>query len=400
MKNLIQKVAAFLLCMTLLLSADCITLAAEAPADGLYSISVSTNSRMFNVTKCVLRVEDGRMYATVTMSGSGYGYLYPGTGAEADAAGKAEWSEYRVSEDDTHMFTVEVEALDKEIEWASYSIKYEKWYDRLVTLHSNTMSPYKEIAPDGIYAAAVRSKTLDVDRCILTSKDGKMTAEIVADGKKAEISVDSLDVRIPVEIGGKKHEVSIESVSLEQVKMVPEDGTYSVEVESDSSLFKVEEATLVAEDGKYTAEITVKNDKYEYVFCGTSAEALDAKAELLYPLEEGNKYTIHVGEMDREISIATYDEDKNKWYDRTLVFSSESLKTENGKPAELTMIVPEGLKNVAFDTSDDVDYSKDADAGQDTSDTPNGGIYIAVTVIVLAAVIVAALMFKKKSKGA
>ena len=60
--------------------------AESAPADGLYTIGVSSNAKMFKIMDCILRVEDGKMTAVLTMSGSGYGYLYQGTSAQADAA--------------------------------------------------------------------------------------------------------------------------------------------------------------------------------------------------------------------------------------------------------------------------------------------------------------------------
>ena len=60
--------------------------AESAPADGLYSISVSSSTKMFKVVDCALRVEDGRMTAVLTLSGTGYGYVFAGTSAEAEAA--------------------------------------------------------------------------------------------------------------------------------------------------------------------------------------------------------------------------------------------------------------------------------------------------------------------------
>ena len=68
--------------------------AESAPADGLYTIGVSSSAKMFKIMDCILRVEDGKMTAVLTMSGSGYGYLYQGTSAEADAAPVENWTPY------------------------------------------------------------------------------------------------------------------------------------------------------------------------------------------------------------------------------------------------------------------------------------------------------------------
>ena len=69
------RLAALALTMALFICSWNGTLAAGEPVDGLYTVGVTSNSNMFRVVKCVLRVEDGRLAATLTLSGKGYGYL-------------------------------------------------------------------------------------------------------------------------------------------------------------------------------------------------------------------------------------------------------------------------------------------------------------------------------------
>ena len=61
-------------------SASAIASESIVPEDGLYTIGVSSNSKMFKVNHCVLHVKDETITAVVTLSGQGYGYLYAGTG--------------------------------------------------------------------------------------------------------------------------------------------------------------------------------------------------------------------------------------------------------------------------------------------------------------------------------
>ena len=61
----------FCILIALLLALACGACAESAPADGLYTVGVSSNASMFKVVDCLLRVEDGRMVAVMTMSGSG-----------------------------------------------------------------------------------------------------------------------------------------------------------------------------------------------------------------------------------------------------------------------------------------------------------------------------------------
>lgn len=107
--------------------------------DGAYEIQVDSSSSMFQIVKCVLRVENGTMHADMTMSGQGYGYLYMGTGEEALAAPESEWIPFQLDEQGAKVFTVEVEALNQDIDCAAWSIRKETWYDRVLVFRSDLL---------------------------------------------------------------------------------------------------------------------------------------------------------------------------------------------------------------------------------------------------------------------
>lgn len=108
-------------------------------ANGIYSMDVASSSSMFKVVDCILTAKDGKMNAVLTLSGTGYGYLYMGTKEEAASADKSSWIPYQVNKEGKYTYTVPVEALDKEIAVAAYSIKKGIWYDRMLTFQSETM---------------------------------------------------------------------------------------------------------------------------------------------------------------------------------------------------------------------------------------------------------------------
>lgn len=108
-------------------------------ANGIYSMDVASSSSMFKVVDCILTAKDGKMNAVLTLSGSGYGYLYMGTKEEAASADQSSWIPYQVNKEGKYTYTVPVEALDKEIAVAAYSIKKGIWYDRMLTFQSETM---------------------------------------------------------------------------------------------------------------------------------------------------------------------------------------------------------------------------------------------------------------------
>ncbi|RGF69308.1 hypothetical protein DWZ43_05380 [Ruminococcus sp. AF32-2AC] len=114
-------------------------------ANGIYSMDVTSSSSMFKVVDCILTAKDGKMSAVLTLSGTGYGYLYMGTKEEAASADQSSWIPYQVNEEGKYTYTVPVEALDKEIAVAAYSIKKGIWYDRTLTFQSETMKKIADL---------------------------------------------------------------------------------------------------------------------------------------------------------------------------------------------------------------------------------------------------------------
>lgn len=104
------------------------------------------------------------------------------------------------------------------------------------------------------------------------------------------------------------------------------DGTYSIDVDSSSSMFKVTACELTVADGKLTARINTGSTSYDAMFMGTEEEA--AAAEETIPFEEidGERwFTLPVEALNQEITCAALSKKKQEWYGRTLVFRADSL---------------------------------------------------------------------------
>ncbi len=327
----------------------CAAAHAEGVGDGLYTVGAESNASMFRIVKCVLRVEDGEMTAVLTMSGQGYGYVYPGTAAEADAAPRESWIPYELNFEGQKTFAVPIPGLDVDVNVAAWSIKYEKWYDRVLRFHSNSLSEYAEIAPEGSYDGALISDTaLDGAAALLTSAGGAMTVEIEAEGVQAvrvdgeEYSAEdgrlilplpSLDERIAVEaeMDGEWSAgwLRLRSAGLAEHRVTPDDGTYSIEVKTDSGLLKFTDCVLRVSEGRMTAVLTAKNDSFDCVYPGTAAEALADEAGRVPAAPDASgayTYILEVPGLDVEVPLATFSAGKNRWYDRTLTFDSATLE--------------------------------------------------------------------------
>lgn len=150
--------------------------------DGNYQVDVDTGNKMFKVTNCILTSEKGKMYAVITLSGTGYDYLYMGTAADAAEATAKDYISYVADEAGKYTYKVPVESLDKGIAVAAHSIKNDKWYDRTLIFSSASA---KRIIADGTYQvnAEAGGKMFRVKDCVMTVKNGQMTAAVTLSGQ-------------------------------------------------------------------------------------------------------------------------------------------------------------------------------------------------------------------------
>ena len=111
--------------------------------NGTYeNVAVDSTSSMFRVVACTLTVTDEGMTAHITLSGKGFGKLYLGRGEDALNEDESAFYLFGEDEEGRHTFDIPVEALDKPIPCAGWSIKKETWYDRDITFRSDSL-------PDG-----------------------------------------------------------------------------------------------------------------------------------------------------------------------------------------------------------------------------------------------------------
>lgn len=246
----------------------------NVPSDGIYSTTAETGASMFKVVGVKLTVKNGKMSAVITLSGEGYDYLYMGTAADA-ATHTDNWIKYSGTDtytlgDETktgRTYTMPVSALDTPLTIASHSERQQKWYNRTITI---------------------------------SSKNLKKTGDIPAEG-------------------------------------TPADGIYSTSAVTGAAMFKVVGTKLTVKNGKMTALITLSGVGYDYLYMGTAADTANNKAQWIkyngtaaYILDgvtkTGRTYEIPVSALDKPITVASHSESHNKWYDRTITFSSKDLK--------------------------------------------------------------------------
>ena len=128
----------------------------------------------------------------------------------------------------------------------------------------------------------------------------------------------------------------------EETKAPIEDGTYTAEFKTDSSMFHVNDAyddkgTLTVKDGKMTIHVSLVSKNIVNLFEGTSEDAQKDGAELLEPTtdtvtysdgatEEVYGFDIPVPELDKEFDVALIGK-KGVWYDHK-VSVTDPVKVE------------------------------------------------------------------------
>ena len=116
-----------------------------------------------------------------------------------------------------------------------------------------------------------------------------------------------------------------------------EDGVYSADFETDSSMFRVNETCdgkgkLTVQDGKMTIHISLTSQNIVNLFPGTAEDAQKDGAELLQPTvdtvtyedgisEEVNGFDVPVPTLDEPFNLALIGT-KGKWYDHEVIVSN------------------------------------------------------------------------------
>lgn len=110
------------------------------------------------------------------------------------------------------------------------------------------------------------------------------------------------------------------------------DGVYQIQVDSSSSMFRIEACELTVNDGSMTADMKMGGTGYLKLYMGTGEEAAKAPEEKMIPFEEAadgsHHFTVPVEALDKELDCAAFSKKKEKWYDRVLVFRADSLPAD------------------------------------------------------------------------
>ncbi len=260
-------------------------------ADGTYKIEAASNSQYFKIADAELTVKDGEMTAKITIPSMSYLNVYMGTAKDAAAAKKSELIGFKEVNNQT-VFTVPLEALDKEIDIAAFSKARKKWYDRKVVFDASSL-------PDGIVQIELPDYELIEDAIQAYGADEADAAAILQQetGSGNDNSGEEDPDADPDEV--KSDAVLLKGEPLPVDIDLP-DGEYSIEVNmvGGSGRASISSPTwMVVKDGKAYAKLLWSSAHYDYMIIGDKTFYNETK-------DGGNStFTIPIVKMDETFPV-------------------------------------------------------------------------------------------------
>lgn len=148
------------------------------------------------------------------------------------------------------------------------------------------------------------------------------------------------------------------------------DGVYDITVDSSSSMFQIVSCKLTVANGSMTAQMTMGGTGYLYVYMGTGEQAANADESEYIPFVEdaagAHTYTVPVEALDAGVPCAAFSKNKEKWYDRTLVFRADSLPTDAFAEGVVTTADDLSLADGAYQ----VDVTLEGGSGRASVESP------------------------------
>ena len=205
----------------------------------------------------------------------------------------------------------------------------------------------------GLLASGCGAKTAGTEAAGVTAEAGAESGEI--ETVAAEAGAGEAGAR---EAGAAAADETASQIEVGQEGMEPvygralKDGIYPIRVDSSSSMFRITECELTVKDGAMSAVMTMGGTGYLKLYMGTAEEALEAPEEDCIPYVEQadgtHTYEVPVEALDMGIDCSAFSKNKEKWYDRVLVFRSDSLPATAFAEGTVTTVESLGLEDGTY----------------------------------------------------
>ena len=158
-------------------------------------------------------------------------------------------------------------------------------------------------------------------------------------------------------------------VTAERIK----NGTYSIEVDTDSAMFKFVDCQLAVEDDTMAAVATMSGSGFDMVYWGTLEQAQADESNAYKPaLDDGhNVYTIPLAALDRKLDCAGRGDRSGKWYGHIVEFKSASIPPDAFLPCKIDVAMTGGTGKSSIGSPTELIYKGGANIAQIVWSSPN-----------------------------
>jgi sirohydrochlorin cobaltochelatase len=142
-----------------------------------------------------------------------------------------------------------------------------------------------------------------------------------------------------------------------------QNGTYSVEVDSDTSMFKIVDCKLTVEDNSMTAVMTLSGQGYSPLYMGKIEDAqTDEQNQISHVLaDEKYSFTVPVSALDINIDCAGRGVKSGNWYDHVVVLKSGGLPAEAFVPCQVDATMVGGTGRASIESTATLLYQNGTD---------------------------------------
>ena len=161
--------------------------------------------------------------------------------------------------------------------------------------------------------------------------------------------------------------VSVAGVTPNRIK----NGTYSIETDTDSSMFKIINCELTVTDESMNAVVTLSGTGYGKIFMGTVEELIEDEAIDFTLSEERHSFTVSVSALDKDLPCAALGTKSGNWFDHNIVFKTTTIPDDDFLPCKIYVSMEGGSGKASIDSPANLTYRDGIDFAEIVWSSPN-----------------------------
>lgn len=150
-------------------------------------------------------------------------------------------------------------------------------------------------------------------------------------------------------------------------------GTYSIEVDSDTSMFRIVDCQLTVTDSDMMAVMTLSGQGYRALYMGTAAQALaDESGQIDFTLTDGrHAFAVNVAALNIDIGCAVCGTKSGNWFDHTVMFKSANIPDDVFVVCKVDVAMTGGSGRTSIQSPSNLTYKNGTDYAQIVWGSPN-----------------------------